>query len=64
MEMADLLPIEEYIQKRKATVMIFTEDRKVYSDCKQSSHLTKNDRSLISMASLRDTKVFLKIKRH
>ena len=47
LEMADLLPIEEYIQKRKETVKIFTVDRKLYSDCKLSTYLTKNDRSLI-----------------
>ena len=47
MEMADLLPIEEYIQKRKETVKIFTEERKIYSACKLSTYLTKNDRLLI-----------------
>ena len=44
--MADLLPIEEYIKKRKDTIRVFAEERKILEDCKSSSKLTRNNRSL------------------
>jgi hypothetical protein len=46
MEMADLLPIEEYIKKRKDTIRIFAEEREILAKCKSSSILTRNNRSL------------------
>ena len=44
---ANLLGLEEYIQKRKDTIMNYAEDITVYTACKFWEGLTRNDGSLM-----------------
>ena len=44
---AGLLPIEDYIKSRKASIMKYAEARPIYNTCKASTPIASNPRQLV-----------------
>ena len=47
LELADLLPLEDYIEKRKGTIFGFAENLPVFKECELSSEINKGNNSLV-----------------
>ena len=47
LELADLLPLEEYIEKRKGTIFGFAENLPIFKECELSSEINKGNNSLV-----------------
>jgi hypothetical protein len=47
LELADLLPIEEYIKKRKETILIFARDIPIFQQCNTSQYMRRHNNSLV-----------------
>ena len=55
LEMADLLPIEEYIERRKNTISEYAISTNIFHDCIQKSKYIKSDNSLEWWKNLNNT---------
>ena len=51
MEMTDLLPIEDYMAKRKETVRLYVETTKILEDCKNSLPAARNSNQTVWWSS-------------